>query len=54
MTLEASRVAEMTAADKEWLMDLITRNMKELYEQSSWGWKVSRPMTKSADNLVIS
>ena len=39
--LTAERVTDLDEATKTWLMELITKNMKKLYEESDWGWKES-------------
>ena len=39
--LTAERVGDLDDATKKWLMELITKNMKKLYEESDWGWKES-------------
>ena len=39
--LTAERVGDLDDATKKWLMELITKNMKKLYEDSDWGWKES-------------
>ena len=36
----------LDSATKSWLMDLITRNMKALYEKSDWGWKTANFMLR--------
>ena len=33
-----------------WLMDLITRNMKAMYEQSQWGWKEANKKLEMLDD----
>lgn len=33
-----------------WLMDLITRNMKAMYEQSQWGWKEANKKQEMLDD----
>ena len=39
--LTAERVGDLDDATKKWLMELKTKNMKKLYEDSDWGWKES-------------
>lgn len=39
-TLTTERVTNLDDDTKVWIMDLITRNMKALYEESSWGWNL--------------
>ena len=36
--MTTQRVTEMTPEEKDFIMDLLTKNMKSLYEQSEWGW----------------
>lgn len=50
VTLAATRVTDLDETTKEWLMDLITRNMKALYEQSEWGWKTSSKKEEMLDD----
>ncbi len=43
----------MTSQDsnsKSWLMDLMVRNMKNLYEVSSWGWNESNKRDEMFDD----
>jgi len=37
--ITAERVTDLDKVTQKWLMDLITTNMKKLYEESEWGWK---------------
>ena len=37
--LTAERITDLDEDTKKWLIDLITQNMKALYEESEWGWK---------------
>jgi len=48
--LSAERVTELDEATKDWLMDLITRNMKALYEKSDWGWKTANKKEEMFDD----
>lgn len=41
LSLSTVRAPQLDPETKSWLMDLIQRNMKSLYEQSSWGWKAA-------------
>jgi len=36
--LSAKRITDLDKDTKTWLMELITKNMKESYEKSNWGW----------------
>ena len=38
LQLETSRVADLSESDRDWVVELVTTNMKSLYEKSSWGW----------------
>merc|ERR1711997_597383 len=38
VTLSTVQVTALDEKDKERSIDLLTRNMKTLYEQSNWGW----------------
>ena len=46
VAISAERLSELDSATKSWLMDLITRNMKALYEKSDWGWKTANFMLR--------
>ena len=48
--LSAERVIDLDKDTKTWLMELITKNMKELYEQSEWGWKESTKRDEMMDD----
>lgn len=37
--LAAERITDLDEETKKWLLNLITLNMKALYEESEWGWK---------------
>ena len=38
LTMETTRVTDLDDFSKEWLMDLLRANMKDMYEKSEWGW----------------
>ncbi len=38
MTLSTERSTSLSQETKEWLMRLLTSNMREMYENSDWGW----------------
>lgn len=38
MTLTTQKVTSLDEKDKNLILDLLVRNMKTLYEESSWGW----------------
>ena len=38
LTLSTKRVTDLDQDTKEFIIDLLTKNMKELYEKSEWGW----------------
>merc|ERR1712223_689621 len=48
--LTAERVTDLDEATKKWLMELITKNMKKLYEESDWGWKESSKKEEMFDD----
>ena len=48
--ISAERLSELDGATKSWLMDLITRNMKALYEESDWGWKTANKEEEMFDD----
>jgi len=38
LNIETTRVTDLDDFSKEWLMDLLRANMKDMYEKSEWGW----------------
>ena len=50
VAISAERLSELDSATKSWLMDLITRNMKALYEESDWGWKTANKEEEMFDD----
>ena len=38
MTLSTERVTDINDKEQNAIVDLLTRNMKKLYEESNWGW----------------
>ncbi len=38
MSLTTERSAALSEETKQWLMALLTTNMKDMYEDSDWGW----------------
>merc|ERR1712038_430604 len=48
--LTAERVTDLDEATKKWLVELITKNMKKLYEESDWGWKESSKKEEMFDD----
>lgn len=48
--ISAERVTDLDQTTKDWLLDLITRNMKALYEESEWGWKTENKKEEMFDN----
>ena len=46
LKIEARRVTELDTETRDWIMDLLERNMKELYIQSEWGYN---PETKRSE-----
>jgi len=48
--LTAERIGDLDDATKKWLMELITKNMKKLYEESEWGWKESSKREEMFDD----
>lgn len=38
LVLTAEKVTELDKETKEWICDLMERNMKEMYVKSEWGW----------------
>merc|ERR1712079_697074 len=48
--ISAERVTDLDQTTKDWLLDLITRNMKALYEESDWGWKTENKKEEMFDN----
>lgn len=48
--ISAERLSELDKPTRDWLMDLITRNMKALYEKSDWGWKTANKEEEMFDD----
>merc|ERR1712150_347799 len=48
--LTAERVTDLDETTKKWLMDLLTKNMKTLYEEGDWGWKESSKREEMFDD----
>ncbi len=38
MNLETVRVSALPSDAQDWVVDLLTRNMQKMYEESEWGW----------------
>merc|ERR1711936_1234598 len=38
LLIEAKRVTELESETKDWIVNLMQRNMKEMYVKSEWGW----------------
>jgi len=38
LVLEAKRAGSLDTSTKDWIFDLMERNMKEMYSKSEWGW----------------
>ena len=38
ISLSTERVTSLDSDTRSWLLDLTERNMRSLYEDSSWGW----------------
>lgn len=50
VAISAERLTDLDKDTKDWLMDLITRNMKALYEKSDWGWKTANKEEEMFDD----
>merc|ERR1712226_1704440 len=48
--IAAERVTDLDEATQNWLVELITKNMKKLYEESEWGWKESTKRQEMFDD----
>jgi len=48
--ISAERLTDLDKDTRFWLMDLITRNMKALYEKSDWGWKTANKEEEMFDD----
>ena len=48
--ISAKRVADLDKDTQEWIITLITDNMKEQYEKSSWGWKEANKREEMLDD----
>ena len=38
LKIEAKKVADLDTDTKDWIVNLMQRNMKEMYVKSEWGW----------------
>ena len=38
LVIEAKKVTELDTETRDWIVDLMERNMKEMYVKSEWGW----------------
>ena len=38
LVIEAKKVTDLDTETKDWIVDLMERNMKEMYVKSEWGW----------------
>ena len=38
LIIEAKKVADLDTETKDWIVNLMERNMKEMYVKSEWGW----------------
>jgi len=50
VAISAERLTDLDKDTRAWLMDLITRNMKALYEKSDWGWKTANKEEEMFDD----
>ncbi|XP_040575593.1 N-alpha-acetyltransferase 40 [Lepeophtheirus salmonis] len=57
LIITTERVAQLDNETKNWLMDLMKRNMKSQYESTSWGWntksKEKEMFEQSAWYLIV-
>lgn len=44
--LSCKRVTKLTSEKIKWIFDLMNRNMKTLYQKSSWGWDAVKKQTE--------
>lgn len=50
--LSTTRLPDLDEKLKVWLMDLIERNMKALYEKSTWGWQEKNKKEEMYDDAA--
>jgi len=48
--LTAERLTDLDETTKTWLMEVLEKNMKALYEESDWGWKESTKRDEMFDD----
>jgi len=56
LVLEARRAGSLETNTRDWVMDLMERNMKEMYAKSEWGWNAEnkrKELTEDAAWLLI-
>jgi GNAT superfamily N-acetyltransferase len=41
LTLETKKFSGLGVLDREWMFDLLERNMKDMYQKADWGWNVA-------------
>ena len=53
LDIEFERVTEMSKERIDWVLDLTTRNMQKLYEESEWGWKESEKHKEMTEDMAL-
>merc|ERR1719190_145448 len=46
LVIEAKRVTDLDNETRTWIVDLMERNMKEVYVKSEWGWNAENKKTE--------
>ena len=52
LSLSTERVTDLSEKEHAYIVDLLGRNMKELYEQSSWGWNEKNKREEMLDDAA--
>ena len=46
LVIEVKKVTELDSETRDWIVDLMERNMKEMYVKSEWGWNAENKKTE--------
>ena len=46
LVIEVKKVRDLDSETRDWIVDLMERNMKEVYVKSEWGWNAENKKTE--------
>ena len=46
LVIEVKKVTDLDSETRDWIVDLMERNMKEVYVKSEWGWNAENKKTE--------